>query len=119
MDPGVERASRTSWGPAWLEQMRANDVGWPAFNRRFVNCPQFQKDWCAYRQTYHSMAENDLMAKTLREKCINEEVRKTFGKIKDLNKVWDTLDTWSEGTSGEDRTARGQDPSTRGACNGS
>jgi hypothetical protein len=62
----MERASGISRGPAWLEQMRANDVGWPAFNRRFVNNPQFKKEWWAYWQTYHSMAENDLVAKTLR-----------------------------------------------------
>jgi hypothetical protein len=39
------------------------------------------------------MAENDLVAKTLREKCVNEEVRKRIDRIEDLNEMWNKIDT--------------------------
>jgi hypothetical protein len=36
------------------------------------------------------------MAKTLREKCVNGDVRKMIGKVEDLAEIWDTLDTCYE-----------------------
>jgi hypothetical protein len=38
------------------------------------------------------MVSNDLMAKTLTEKCISKEVRKIIGNIQDQAEIWDTLD---------------------------
>ncbi len=32
-----------------------------------------------HRKTYHSMAENDLVARTLREKFLNDDIRKMIG----------------------------------------
>jgi hypothetical protein len=53
------------WG-----QLRANDSGWPTFDGRYANYPWFKREWTAYRETYHSVVNNDLAAKTLREKCV-------------------------------------------------
>jgi hypothetical protein len=49
------------WG-----QLRAKDMVWPSFNRNFVNYPCFIKKWWAYKQTYHRMTEDNLVAKILR-----------------------------------------------------
>ncbi len=40
----------------------------PVFDGKYVNYPRFKKEWVAYRETYHSIVNNDLVAKTLREK---------------------------------------------------
>jgi hypothetical protein len=53
--------------PQRLEAVRANDNGWPTFDRRFVNYPQFKKQWQAYMQAYHALVSNNSGAKTLRE----------------------------------------------------
>ncbi len=50
------------WG-----QLTANDSGWPTFDGRFASYPPFKKEWTAYRETYHSVVNDDLAAKTLRE----------------------------------------------------
>jgi hypothetical protein len=39
------------------------------------------------------MAGDDLVAKSLREKCVNEDVRRMIGDIEDLGEIWDMLDT--------------------------
>jgi hypothetical protein len=39
------------------------------------------------------MAEDNLMAKPLREKCVNKNVKSMTGNIQDLSETWDTLDT--------------------------
>jgi hypothetical protein len=36
------------WG-----RIKANNSGWPTFDGRFVNYPQFKKEREAYRQAYH------------------------------------------------------------------
>jgi hypothetical protein len=51
--------------------MKANNVGWPTFYRKFVNYPKFRGEWKAYRQTYHPFLGNHLVANTLREKCMS------------------------------------------------
>jgi hypothetical protein len=51
-------------------QLKANDSGWPTFDGRYVNYPRFKRQWAAYRETYHSVVNDDLAAKTLREKCV-------------------------------------------------
>jgi hypothetical protein len=53
------------WG-----QLRANDSRWPIFDGKFVNYPRFKMEWRAYRETYHSVVNDDLAGKTLREKCV-------------------------------------------------
>jgi hypothetical protein len=61
-----------------------------------VSYPWFKKEWWAYRQTYYSMAEDDLVAKYLRKKCISKNVNSMTGNIEDLSKIWNTLETCSE-----------------------
>jgi hypothetical protein len=34
--------------------------------------PRFKREWVAYRERYHSIVNDDLAAKTLREKCVKE-----------------------------------------------
>jgi hypothetical protein len=49
-------------------QLRANDSGWPVFDGRYASYPQFKKEWVSYRETYHSIVNDDLVAKTLKRK---------------------------------------------------
>jgi hypothetical protein len=42
------------------------------------------------------MAEDDLVATSLREKCVNEDIRRMIGNIEDLSEIWDTFDTCHE-----------------------
>jgi hypothetical protein len=42
------------------------------------------------------MAEDDLMAKYLREKYMSKSVRSMIGSIEDLGEVWDALETCYE-----------------------
>jgi hypothetical protein len=53
------------WG-----QLKANDSGWPTFDGQYASYPRFKREWRAYRETYHSAVNNDLAAKTLRDRCI-------------------------------------------------
>jgi hypothetical protein len=53
------------WG-----QLKANDSGWPTFDGRYASYPRFKREWIAYRETYHSVVNDDLAAKVLRDKCI-------------------------------------------------
>jgi hypothetical protein len=41
---------------------------------------------------YYSNAEDGLVAKTLREKCVNDEVKKIKSNIKNLSDVCITMD---------------------------
>jgi hypothetical protein len=50
------------WG-----QLKANDSGWPTFDGRYASYPRFKREWTAYRETYHSVVNDDLAAKTLRK----------------------------------------------------
>jgi hypothetical protein len=52
------------WG-----QLKANNSGWPTFDGQYASYPRFKREWLAYRETYHSVVNDDLAAKTLREKC--------------------------------------------------
>jgi hypothetical protein len=36
---------------------------------------------------------DDLVAKNLREKCVNDKVRKVIGNVDNLDKMWGTMDT--------------------------
>ncbi len=53
------------WG-----QLKANDSGWPTFDGRYASYPRFKREWIAYRETNHSVVNDDLAAKTLKEKCV-------------------------------------------------
>jgi hypothetical protein len=50
----------------------------------------------AYRETYHSIVNDDLAAKTLREKCVKGDAHKMIGHLEELREIWDTLDTCYE-----------------------
>ncbi len=79
------------WG-----QLKANDDRWPVFDCKFVNYPRFKKEWIAYRERYHSIVNDDLAAKTLREKCVTEDEGNMVCHLEDPKKIWDTLDTCYE-----------------------
>ncbi len=76
------------WG-----QLRANDSSWAVFDGRYASYPRFKKEWVAYRETYHSIVNDDLTAKTLRKKCMKGDAHKMVGHLEDLREIWDTLDT--------------------------
>jgi hypothetical protein len=76
--------------------MRANNLGWPTFDGKYMNYTMFKKEWCAYLQTHQNLMGYNLMAKTLTEKCVNGEVRKMIRNVEDLVEIWDTLDTCYE-----------------------
>jgi hypothetical protein len=46
-----------------LAGAQANDGGWPIFNGRYVEYPQFRKEWWAYRQTYHEHVRDELVCR--------------------------------------------------------
>jgi hypothetical protein len=79
------------WG-----QLRANDSGWPVFDSRYASYPRFKKERVAYAETYHSIVNDDLAAKTLREKCVKGDAHKMIGHLEELREIWDTLDTCYE-----------------------
>jgi hypothetical protein len=79
------------WG-----QLKANDNRWPVFYCNFVNYPRFKKEWIAYRETYHSIVNDDLAVKTLRGKCVKEDAGKMLCHLEDQKEIWDTLDTCYE-----------------------
>jgi hypothetical protein len=76
------------WG-----QLKANDSGWPTFDGRYASYPRFKREWTAYREMYHSVVNDDLVAKTLREKCVKGDALQMVSHLYDLREIWDTLDT--------------------------
>jgi hypothetical protein len=79
-----------------LGNMRANDSGWPVFDGRYASYPRFRKEWKAYRETYHSAVNNDLAARTLRDKCLKGDALQMVSHLDDLQEMWETLDTYYE-----------------------
>jgi hypothetical protein len=79
------------WG-----QLKANDSGWPTFDGPYASYPWFKREWTAYRETYHSAVNDDLAAKTLREKCVKGDALGMVSHLDDLQEIWDTLDTCFE-----------------------
>jgi hypothetical protein len=77
-------------------QLKANDSGWPAFDGRYASYPRFKREWMAYRETYHFVVNDDLAAKTLREKCVKGDALRMVSHLDDLREIWDTLDTCFE-----------------------
>jgi hypothetical protein len=45
---------------------------------------------------YHSVVNDDLAAKTLREKCVKRDALRMVSHLNDLGEMWDTLDTCYE-----------------------
>jgi hypothetical protein len=76
--------------------LRANDNGWPVFDSRYASYSRFKKEWVAYRETFHSIVNDDLAAKTLREKCVKGDAHKMIGHLEELGEIWDTLNTCYE-----------------------
>jgi hypothetical protein len=76
--------------------MQANDSGWPAFDGRYASYPRFKKEWRAYRETYHSVVNNDLAARALRDKCLKGDALQMVSHLDDLQEMWETLDTCYE-----------------------
>jgi hypothetical protein len=71
-------------------------AGWPTFDGRYASYPRFKREWAAYRETNHSIVNDDLAAKTLREKCVKGDAHKMVSHLDDLGEIWDTLDTCYE-----------------------
>jgi hypothetical protein len=76
--------------------MQANDSGWPIFDGRYASYPRFKKEWRAYRETYHSVVNNDLAARALRDKCKKGDALRMVSHLDDLQEIWETLDTCYE-----------------------
>ncbi len=79
----------------WV-QLKANDSGWPTFDGQYANYPWFKREWAAYRETYHSVVDDDLAAKTLREKCVKGDALRMVSHLDDLQEIWYTLNTCYE-----------------------
>ncbi len=79
-----------------LGHMRANDSGWPVFDGRYASYPRFRKEWRAYRETYHSAVNDDLAARTLRDKCLKGDALQMVSHLDNLQEMWETLDTCYE-----------------------
>ncbi len=79
-----------------LGHMGANDSGWPVFDGRYASYPRFRKEWRAYRGTYHSAVNDDLAARTLRDKCLKGDTLQMVSHLDDLQEMWETLDTCYE-----------------------
>jgi hypothetical protein len=79
------------WG-----QLKANDSGLPTFDGRYASYPQFKREWTAFREMYHSVVNDHLAAKTLREKCEKGDALRMVSHLDDLQEIWDTLDTCFE-----------------------
>jgi hypothetical protein len=58
-----------------LSGAQANDSGWPLFTGKYVEYPQFRKEWWAYRGTYHGHVRDELVGRMLKEKCLLGGVR--------------------------------------------
>jgi hypothetical protein len=56
----------------------------------------FPKNIQRKKKTYHSVVNNDLVAKVLREKCIKGDALRMVNHLDDLQEIWDTLDTCFE-----------------------
>ncbi len=76
-----------------LAGAQANDSGWPTFSGKYVEYPQFRKDWRAYRHTYHGHVRDELVCRSLKEKSLASSVRILVNDIEDLKEAWGTLDT--------------------------
>jgi hypothetical protein len=55
----------------------------------YVKYPHFQKDWWAYRQTYHGHVRDELVCRSLKEKGLASSVRILVNDIEDLKEVWE------------------------------
>jgi hypothetical protein len=49
-----------------------------------------------YRRTYRGMAVDSLVTKSLKENCVNAEVKLMIGNIENLHEVWSKLDVSHE-----------------------
>jgi hypothetical protein len=50
----------------------------------------------AFRETYHSIMNDDLAGKTLRGKGMKGDAHKMISRLEELGEIWDTLDTCYE-----------------------
>jgi hypothetical protein len=76
-----------------LSGAQANDNGWSVFKGKYVKYPRFRKERWAYRGPYHGHVRNELVCRALKEKSLAGSARAVLNDIKDLQEVWDTLET--------------------------
>jgi hypothetical protein len=67
-----------------------NDVG------KFINCMSFKKERWEYRRTYLDVVGDSMVVKSLQEKRMNNEVRKMIGNVRNLDRLWGTVDECCE-----------------------
>ncbi len=72
---------------------QANDSGWPTFSGKYAEYPRFQKEWWAYRRTYHGNERDELVYRSLKERSLTSSVKILVNNIEDLWEAWSTLDT--------------------------
>jgi hypothetical protein len=53
-----------------LSGAQANDSGWPTFKGKYMEYPKFEKEWWAYRRTYHACVRDELTFRSLKDKCL-------------------------------------------------
>ncbi len=47
----------------------------------------------ALRKTYHTHVRDELVSRTLKEKCLSAAVKMLVGDMEELEEVWETLDS--------------------------
>jgi hypothetical protein len=60
---------------------QANDSGWPTFSGKYVEYPQFHKEWWAYRRTYHGHVQAELVCRSLKERSLASNVHLLLNDI--------------------------------------
>ncbi len=65
-----------------LAGAQANDSGWPTFSGKYVEYPQFWKEWWAYRHV-----RDELVCRSLKEKSLANSFRILVNDIEDLREA--------------------------------
>ncbi len=76
-----------------LNQDKGNDIGWPIFNRKYVNYLRFKKEWWEYWQTYNGLVGDELVARILRDQCASSDAKAIIDNVEGLDTIWRMLET--------------------------
>jgi hypothetical protein len=61
------------------------------FNGKYIIYTLFKKEWWAYRRTYQGRTGDFLVANSLLDKCVSEELKLIIWNKEDLQEIWSTL----------------------------
>ncbi len=64
----------------------------------------FKKEWWAYRRKYHAHMRDELVRRTLRDKCMSTGVKAIVGDVEDLDEVWVCGTHWTPATTAQRST---------------